>query len=288
LFVPPDKRRLGMVFQSYAIWPHLSVFENVAFPLRVRRHSTEELRRRVRQSLEIVGLAGLEERGATQLSGGQQQRVALARALVYEPAILLLDEPLSNLDAKLREQMRGEIRALQRKLGLTILYVTHDQAEAMTLSDRVAVVNAGRFEQTGTPEDVYENPATSFVSEFLGRVVSFEGTIAKTSAGCWIEFPNDAGRCAVAGAVTNSLADGAPAKVTTRPENIEICATAGPASNQLAATIEQVAYLGERFEYQVSAAGSSFVLLAPKKQRFRQGDIVHLVLDPARVNVRPD
>ena len=148
-FLPPEKRRLGMVFQSYAIWPHLTVFENVAFPLRVRRESNEIIRQRVSQALEIVGLGGLAERGATQLSGGQQQRVALARALVYEPAILLLDEPLSNLDAKLREQMRVEIRALQRKLDLTVLYVTHDQAEAMTLSDRIAVVNRGRFEQVG-------------------------------------------------------------------------------------------------------------------------------------------
>jgi iron(III) transport system ATP-binding protein len=174
LFVSPEKRRLGMVFQSYAIWPHLTVFENIAFPLRVRRESPDGVRRRVHQALEIVGLAGLAERGATQLSGGQQQRVALARALVYEPAILLLDEPLSNLDAKLREQMRVEIRALQRKLGLTVLYVTHDQAEAMTLSDRIAVVNGGCFEQIGMPEEVYENPATPFVAEFLGRVVSFE------------------------------------------------------------------------------------------------------------------
>ncbi|MBM4299015.1 MAG: ABC transporter ATP-binding protein, partial [Deltaproteobacteria bacterium] len=134
LFAAPEKRQLGMVFQSYAIWPHLSVFENVAFPLRVRRETHDGVRKRVLQTLEIVGLGGLAERGATQLSGGQQQRVALARALVYEPAILLLDEPLSNLDAKLREQMRVEIRALQRKLNLTILYVTHDQAEAMTLS----------------------------------------------------------------------------------------------------------------------------------------------------------
>ena len=144
-----------MVFQSYAIWPHLTVFENVAFPLRVRHESAERIRRRVHQALEKVGLDGLAERGATQLSGGQQQRVALARALVYEPAILLLDEPLSNLDAKLREQMRVEIRALQRQLNLTVLYVTHDQAEAMTLSDRIAVVNRGCFEQVGTPAEVY-------------------------------------------------------------------------------------------------------------------------------------
>ena len=175
LFAPPEKRQLGMVFQSYAIWPHLSVFENVAFPLRVRKESADAVRQRVLQALDVVGLGGLAERGATQLSGGQQQRVALARALVYQPAILLLDEPLSNLDAKLREQMRVEIRALQRKLNLTVLYVTHDQAEAMTLSDRIAVVNRGRFEQVGTPEEVYEKPATVFVAEFLGHTVSFEG-----------------------------------------------------------------------------------------------------------------
>ena len=287
LFVPPEKRQLGMVFQSYAIWPHLTVFENIAFPLRVRRESADDVRRRVHQALEIVGLTGFAERGATQLSGGQQQRVALARALVYEPAILLLDEPLSNLDAKLREQMRVEIRALQRKLGLTVLYVTHDQAEAMTLSDRIAVVNGGRFEQIGTPEEVYENPATPFVAEFLGRVVSFEGRIARGPAGCWIEFPNGAGRCALANATADSLTDGAPARVITRPENVEIRVAGGPAPNQLAATIEQVAYLGERFEYHVKAAGISFVLLAPKKQRFHAGEIVQLALDPAHLNVRP-
>ena len=287
LFAPPEKRQLGMVFQSYAIWPHLSVFENVAFPLRVRRESADGVRQRVLQALEIVGLGGFAERGATQLSGGQQQRVALARALVYEPAILLLDEPLSNLDAKLREQMRVEIRALQRKLGLTVLYVTHDQAEAMTLSDRIAVVNGGRFEQIGTPEEVYEYPATPFVAEFLGRIVSLEGKIAKNPTGCWIEFSNGAGRCELANGTMDTLADGAPARVITRPEDVEICKSGEAAANQLAATIEQVAYLGERFEYHVKAAGVSFVLAAPKKQRFHAGEIVQLALDPDRLNVRP-
>jgi iron(III) transport system ATP-binding protein len=288
LFAPPEKRQLGMVFQSYAIWPHLTVFENVAFPLRVRRNAAETVRQQVNQALEMVGLGGFAERGATQLSGGQQQRVALARALVYEPAILLLDEPLSNLDAKLREQMRVEIRALQRKLGLTVLYVTHDQAEAMTLSDRIAVVNGGRFEQIGTPEEVYENPGTSFVAEFLGRVISFEGRIAKSPTGCWIEFPDGAGRCRLDSGTACSLADGAPARVITRPENVEICAAGGPAPNHLAAMIEQVAYLGERFEYHVKAAGVSVILLAPKKQRFHPGENVQLALDPARLSVRPE
>ncbi|MGH7888468.1 MAG: ABC transporter ATP-binding protein [Candidatus Binatia bacterium] len=287
LFTAPEKRQLGMVFQSYAIWPHLSVFENVAFPLRVRKESNDTVRQRVLQSLDVVGLAGFAERGATQLSGGQQQRVALARALVYEPAILLLDEPLSNLDAKLREQMRVEIRALQKKLGLTVLYVTHDQAEAMTLSDRIAVVNRGRFEQLGTPEEVYEKPATPFVAEFLGRTVSFEGKISKSDTGCWIEFADGAGRCALVGASVEALTDGTSAKVFTRPEDVEIAANGGSAANQLAGTIEQVAYLGDRFEYHVRAAGVSLVLLASKRQRFNTGDTVRLALDPARLNVRP-
>jgi ABC-type Fe3+/spermidine/putrescine transport system ATPase subunit len=240
----------------------------------------------VHQALEVVGLGGLAERGATQLSGGQQQRVALARALVYEPAILLLDEPLSNLDAKLREQMRVEIRALQRKLGLTVLYVTHDQAEAMTLSDRIAVVNRGRFEQIGAPEEVYEHPATPFVAEFLGRTVSFEGKITKQPDGYWIEFAEGAGRCALPATSIATLVDGAKAKVFTRPEDVEIAVNGASEANQLSGTIEQIAYLGDRFEYHVKAAGVSFVLLAPKKQRFNTGDSVKLALDPARLNMR--
>jgi iron(III) transport system ATP-binding protein len=287
LFSPPEKRNLGMVFQSYAVWPHLTVFENVAFPLRVRRETGNEVRRRVLQALETVGLGGLAERGATQLSGGQQQRVALARALVYQPSILLLDEPLSNLDAKLREQMRVEIRALQKKLSLTILYVTHDQAEAMTLSDRIAVMNRGKFEQIGTPEEVYEKPATPLVAEFLGRTVSFEGKIARNATGWWIEFPDGTGRCSLAHESLNSLTDGAPARVITRPEDVQIVTGCELDPDRLSATVEQVAYLGDHFEYQVRAAGVDFVLSAPKRQRFRVGEVVQLALDPARVSIRP-
>ncbi|HEY2919614.1 MAG TPA: ABC transporter ATP-binding protein [Candidatus Binatia bacterium] len=287
LFAPPEKRQLGMVFQSYAIWPHLSVFENVAFPLRVRKETNDAVRKRVLHTLDVVGLAGLADRGATELSGGQQQRVALARALVYEPAILLLDEPLSNLDAKLREQMRVEIRALQRKLGLTVLYVTHDQAEAMTLSDRIAVVNRGRFEQIGNPEEVYEKPATPFVAEFLGRTVSIEGKVAKNHASCWIEFPHGAGRSVLSSVAGEALADGATVRVIARPEDIEILAAGRLAPNQLAATIEQVAYLGDRFEYHVQVGGASFIVSAPKKQRYAAGDDVRLALDPAHLNIRP-
>src|SRR5207247_10048475 len=170
----PEKRDLGMVFQSYAIWPHMTVFDNVAFPLQLRGVGGAALRDRVAGVLDLVGLSGLGSRGASELSGGQQQRVALARAIVYEPKLLLLDEPLSNLDAKLRERMRVELRALQRRLGIAVLFVTHDQSEAMVLSDRIAVMQAGRIEQVGSAVALYERPATPFVRGFLGRVVVVE------------------------------------------------------------------------------------------------------------------
>src|SRR5438132_2337844 len=287
IFVAPDKRQMGMVFQSYAIWPHLTVFENVAFPLRVRGEPTSDVKQRVLQALETVGLTGLDSRGATELSGGQQQRVALARALVYEPAILLLDEPLSNLDAKLREQMRVEIRALQRKLGLTVLYVTHDQAEAMTLSDRIAVVNRGRFEQIGNPEEVYEKPATPFVAEFLGRTVTFEGKLVKNHSSCWIDFSQGAGRLILRDELVTRFNGGESVRVLTRPEDIEILPKGELQQNQVPAKIEQVAYLGDHFEYHLFAAGVSLVLSAAKKQRYAAGSEVRLGVDSERVIVRP-
>jgi iron(III) transport system ATP-binding protein len=170
VFTPPEKRGMGMVFQSYAVWPHMTVAQNVGFPLKLRRVPRAEQQERVSNALRMVGLEGLESRGATQLSGGQQQRVALARALVHNPSVLLLDEPLSNLDAKLREQMRLELRLLQRRLQITTIFVTHDQAEAMVLSDRIIVMNHGHVEQIGGPDEIYERPNTRFVMDFVGRV----------------------------------------------------------------------------------------------------------------------
>jgi len=283
-FAPPEKRRLGMVFQSYAIWPHLTVFENVAFPLRVRRETPAAIRERVRQALATVGLAGLSERGGTQLSGGQQQRVALARALVYEPTILLLDEPLSNLDAKLREQMRVELRALQNKLSLTILYVTHDQTEAMTLSDRIAIVNNGRLEQIGTPEEIYEKPATPFAGQFLGRTVVFEGTFRRSAAEQWVELSGQQ-RIPVRVNATASFLDGALVRLITRPEDIAILPPDGLEPTQVDATVEQVDYLGDRFEYYVRAADTLLILTATKKHRYPIGAKVRLGFDPARLSL---
>src|SRR5262245_53506896 len=168
LFVPPDHRQLGMVFQSYAIWPHMTVFDNVAYPLRIRRRPKAEIGARVQAALRLVEMENFAQRPAPALSGGQQQRVAIARALVFEPEVLLLDEPLSNLDARLRTQMGDEFRALQKRLGITSLYVTHDQEEAMALSDRVVVMQAGHILQVGAPEEIYQRPASRAVATFFG------------------------------------------------------------------------------------------------------------------------
>ncbi|QIG94887.1 ABC transporter ATP-binding protein [Bradyrhizobium sp. 6(2017)] len=177
VFVPSERRRLGMVFQSYAIWPHMTVFENVAYPLRVRRKSAAEIRDLVGKALRLVEMQDLAERPAPALSGGQQQRVAIARALVFEPKVLLLDEPLSNLDAKLRLQMGDEFRSIQKRLGMTSLYVTHDQAEAMALSDRVVVMDRGRIQQIGAPEEIYRYPANRIVAAFFGTPNLLEASV---------------------------------------------------------------------------------------------------------------
>lgn len=174
-FVPPEKRGIGMVFQNYAVWPHMTVFENVAYPLTLRKTPKEEIRERVEKALELVHLSGHRDHLPARLSGGQQQRVALARALVAAPGLLLLDEPLSNLDAKLRESMRFEIKRIQKEMGITVVYVTHDQAEAMAMSDRIFVINRGVIQQAGTPEEIYNEPVNQFVADFLGKVDFFKG-----------------------------------------------------------------------------------------------------------------
>ena len=190
-FVDPNQRNIGMVFQSYAIWPHLTVFNNVAFPLRAAGQRNSRSRQKSLPGVGLVGLGGFAERPATQLSGGQQQRVALARALVKEPDLLLLDEPLSNLDTKLRERMRSELKRLQRELGITTLYVTHDQMEGILLSDRIAVMNGGRILQIGKPDEVYERPDSQFVADFMGSTNLLQGILRKEVGAAALEVVRD-------------------------------------------------------------------------------------------------
>jgi ABC-type Fe3+/spermidine/putrescine transport system ATPase subunit len=289
LFLPPERRNMGMVFQSYAIWPHFTVFENVAFPLRLRRLGGSEIKERVDEALDLVGLSGLGERGATMLSGGQQQRVALARALVYRPDILLLDEPLSNLDAKLREHMRLELRSIQRRLGMTVLFVTHDQAEAMTMSDRVAVMNLGRFEQIGAPAEVYERPATPLGRDFLGRALVLDGQARSEGSLVRVDVSEEPGRHLLFQKSAISVdSDSVALTIACRPEDVRVEAAGPLAPNRLLAVVEEVAYLGERVEYSVrTAAGRSFLVFSPRKDQFPIGAHIDLVIDTAGATVWP-
>ena len=223
IFVPASDRGIGMVFQSYAIWPHMTVFENVAFPLRVARNKEIFRRRRSRERvarmLDMVQLTGFAQRPATQLSGGQQQRLAFARGLVHEPAILLLDEPLSNLDAKLREQMRLELKRLQRTLGITTVYVTHDQSEALALSDEIAVFDSGRIVQRGTPQEIYRQPKTPFVADFVGSANFLPGTVRGSDGDLTaVDTAHGVMRCTFA----EPIGVGMKAFVTARPEDITL------------------------------------------------------------------
>jgi len=253
--LPPHKRDMSMVFQSYAIFPHLNVFENIAYGLNVQHRPQSEIKRRVAQVLELVELTGLENRAPNQLSGGQQQRVALARALVMEPKVLLMDEPLSNLDAKLREQMRTEIRRIQRRLGITSVYVTHDQTEAMTLSDRIVVMNQGRIEQIGSPTEVYRRPRTRFVADFIGRANFVEaivrgrenGVVVAEAFGALLRVP----------ATEEMLRPGDSMTLVVRPEMMEINA----AQAQITGIVRRTSYLGSVVEYDVEVAGQLLSLV---------------------------
>jgi ABC-type Fe3+/spermidine/putrescine transport system ATPase subunit len=256
LFVRANARNVGMVFQSYAIWPHMTVEENVAYPLKLRRLGRDQIRRRVGAALELVGMPGMEKRPAPLLSGGQQQRVALARALVYEPQVLLLDEPFSNLDAKLRDQMRVEVKVLQHQLGITVVFVTHDQVEALSLSDRIAVMNLGEVQQVGKPELLYENPANPFVRDFLGKTVLLRGRVtASSSDGQVAVGVNGAQDCVLFGwgYDVGGLHAGNEVHLAIRPEDIEIEAQDGveAPTGAIRGVVEARLFVGERTEYRV-------------------------------------
>jgi ABC-type Fe3+/spermidine/putrescine transport system ATPase subunit len=250
--VPPERRRMGMVFQNYAVWPHMSVYDNVAFGLKLARIGRAEIGERVARVLAAVGLEGLEGRHPAQLSGGQQQRVALARSLVVEPSILLLDEPLSNLDAKLRERMRGELKSLQRDTGITFVYVTHDQAEAMALSDRIAVFHEGVLQQYGRPREIYERPANLFVADFMGIVNRLSGEIVERSDGHVRVRVGDH----VLAATGPAAAESAAREVTLaiRPESVRLGSPDG-AGNRLDGSVVEAIFLGSIVDYQIDVGG---------------------------------
>jgi iron(III) transport system ATP-binding protein len=251
--LPANQRNIGFVFQNYALFPHLSVFENVAYGLRVRGQTSAAIAASVAEVLTLVGLAGYEQQFSGQLSGGEQQRVALARAIVIAPRVLLFDEPLSNLDAKLRVEMRQEIRNLQRRLAITTVYVTHDQEEAMAVSDRIAVMNEGTVVQEGTAEDLYHRPASEFVARFVGRVNLVRGSVAAV-VGTGADIAALGGTVRVR-ELPAGLALGDAVQLIVRPEAIAIGGAAGAATGALPATVEAQTFLGEKIEYVVRCAG---------------------------------
>src|SRR5438034_299558 len=276
--VPPERRRMAMIFQSYALWPHMTVAQNVAYGLRFKRGLARADREaRVREMLRIVQLSGYESRYPGELGGGQQQRVAVARALVIEPEILLLDEPLSNLDANLREEMRFEIRRLHETFGITTLYVTHDQSEAMVISDRVAVLHGGRVVQVGTAEDLFQRPRTRFVAEFIGKTNLVDAVAATPDA-----VTRGALRLRVASA---DLTPGARVSVSIRPHEIAFAtSTEGHAGdNVVSGRVRRVSYLGDAVDYQVELADSDVVLrvAAAPVLRLRAGEAVRLTIPPS-------
>jgi iron(III) transport system ATP-binding protein len=282
--VPPEARGMGMVFQNYAVWPHKTVFENVVFGLKLRKVPSAEAKRRVEETLGLVNLSGLEGRYPNELSGGQQQRVALARSLVVEPSILLLDEPLSNLDAKLRERMRVELKDLQRRTGITFVYVTHDQAEALALSDMVAVMSGGRLQQFGTPFDVYAHPASRMVADFMGLVNLVRGRLREVKNGVGTiditeDFTLDVARI-------DGLAPGDSVDVAIRPENIRLAAS--PDGAAISATITNHVFLGNISEYDAALpSGQSLRVQTHPLQRFAVGDRVAVEIDATQCSVFP-
>lgn len=278
--VPPEHRGMSMIFQSYAIWPNMTVHENVAFGLNVRRTPADETKRRVAEMLDVVKLGALAQRYPAELSGGQQQRVALARSMVVRPAVLLLDEPLSNLDANLREEMAGEIRRLHDEFRFTTVYVTHDQAEAMTISDRIAVLNLGRLEQVDTPWNLYNRPKTPFVAGFIGQTNLVTGAVS----GGQIVLPGLSGRLPLA---AGHCADGGSAQVSIRPQSLFLGEVANGALPMGRVAVVGRTYLGEHWTYQVQPldGGEALKVHAPPAHVLELGHQSTLSIDPDGVAV---
>jgi iron(III) transport system ATP-binding protein len=284
VFVPPNKRGFGMVFQSYAIWPHMTVFKNASFPLEVGTHkyTAKEIEQRVMKVLASVELDHVHDRDATNLSGGQQQRLALARALVMEPQLLLLDEPLSNLDAKLREKMRFELKKIQRELGITTVYVTHDQSEALALSHEIAVMRNGRIVQRGTPREIYESPNSEFVADFVGAInfipatvrtlSSTNGNMVLDSALGPLELP-----------AQSDVQVGEDVQVCVRPEDVHLSDATAPAEhmNHFKGTVHAKVFLGEVLDFQVKVGEKVMLARVHPSQNTPVDHAIHIVLNPA-------
>jgi iron(III) transport system ATP-binding protein len=267
-------RKVSMVFQSYALFPHMSVAENVAYGLTVKRVNKSEARARAEEGLAMVGLTGFGDRLPSELSGGQQQRVAVARAIVLEPEVLLLDEPLSNLDAKLRRHVREEIRDIQQRLGLTAIYVTHDQEEAMAVSDRIIVMKNAEIAQEGAPADLYERPASAFIADFIGDANLLTVEVAR--AGDTSEIVLDGRRVTL----PLGFAETGAAKLVLRPHQLKLART--PGEGTLAAEVTYAAYLGNQMQYTLTTAlGEVFAVTPPTSAPFQRGETVHIHFDPA-------
>jgi iron(III) transport system ATP-binding protein len=283
-----NDRHLSMVFQSYAIWPHLNVFKNVSFPLEVRKNklSKKKIAEKVEAALEAVDLGGFSSRAATKMSGGQQQRLALARALVTEPELILLDEPLSNLDVKLRESMRLELKRLQQHLGLTAVYVTHDQGEALALSSRIAVMNKGRIVQIGTPREIYEKPKSLFVAQFVGTSNLLHGTVSSVT-GDLAEIETAEGK--ISSRSWRDLSKGDRVILMVRPEDITLVSVADAPGNAngWAGTVLAGAYIGEAVDYVVDVRGKEISCRVDPIEHGRVGTACFLRVDPTRVHVLP-
>ena len=280
IMLPPEKRNIGMVFQSYAIWPHMTVAQNVGYPLKMRKVPSAKIRDRVAEVLALVGMGGMEKRPAPLLSGGQQQRVALARAIVTEPRILLLDEPFSNLDAKLREQMRLEVKLLQKRLNITVLFVTHDQIEALSLSDQIALMQAGRVQQQGSSRGLYDDPANEFVRDFVGRTLLFRGKVQSINGSGTTVAVDGASECIVsAHSHDPGLNEGNEVFLGVRPEDIEVLAAAGgsPPPGMISGRVGAALFLGERIEYRIDVDSQTEIsVYGDRHTPFKDGTAVWL------------
>jgi iron(III) transport system ATP-binding protein len=283
--VPAEQRNLGLVFQSYAIWPHMTVFENVAFPLKLRRVPGEELRRRVHEALDLVEIDAHSKRYPHELSGGQQQRVALARALGFSPRVLLLDEPFSNLDAKLRERARDSVRELQLRLHLTTIFVTHDQDEALSMSDRVLVMNQGRILQTGTPESIYQHPADPFVAEFVGRCNFLRGTVSGPPARGSLDVAIEGAGISLRVVDPQEGPRSGTITVAIRPEAIELVRD-GEASGEdvFRGAVDSVTFLGDHYRYAIRVGEARLVVVSSRRV---EDEHVLLRVAPADCTVMP-